>query len=430
MIIATPLHGILIVFDTNTNNYATDITLNWYRNNELIISRNYKPNSARYFCSQDVVAYNKIEIIFRKTNIGYRYLRIFYIEDGITRIFYNDEFKNLRLLEEISSTTENLSMNTLNIDIHSRNEVGVLFQKTLPLTLYRDEKLVGSFFVDTADKENETEYKISAVDYIGLIEKEKFMGGMYSSETVGNIVASILGDIPYSIDEEISSRTLTGYIEIISKREALQKVIFSAGGIIDCSRSDKIEIKAISDNITSILDKDRIVSIKENVESITTTIELVEHKYTPQEEKTIILEDTINGDTLVTFSSPYTTLAITGGSIVSSNANYAIITGNGSIKLTGYSYDDATIIKRKSNPLTVSTDVEKTKSYNTTLICNEINLIDYFKFISKTLTVKFNMNNNEKVGDKVIVLGKEARIISLDYTLNTPSIYASAKMEV
>ena len=196
-----------------------------------------------------------------------------------------------------------------------------------------------------------------------FIEKEKFMGGMYSSETVGNIVASILGDIPYSIDEEISSRTLTGYIEIISKREALQKVIFSAGGIIDCSRSDKIEIKAISDNITSILDKDRIVSIKENVESITTTIELVEHKYTPQEEKTIILEDTINGDTLVTFSSPYTTLAITGGSIVSSNANYAIITGNGSIKLTGYSYDDATIIKRKSNPLTVSTDVEKTKSY-------------------------------------------------------------------
>ena len=75
-------------------------------------------------------------------------------------------------------------------------------------------------------------------------------------------------------------------------------------------------------------------------------------------------------------------------------------------------------------------DIDKVKSYNTTLICNEINLIDNLKFINKSLTVKLNLENQEKVGDKVNVLGQSARITNLDYELNTPSIYAIAEMEI
>ena len=88
------------------------------------------------------------------------------------------------------------------------------------------------------------------------------------------------------------------------------------------------------------------------------------------------------------------------------------------------------IITQKNNPLTVTTDVSKIKSYDTTLICNEINLLNNLNFLSKTLKVKFNMNNNEMVGDMVNILGQNARIISLEYDLNTPSIFAVAELEV
>ena len=105
----------MITFDTNTNNYSTDVNIKWYRNDELLVSKDYSPNTPKYFFHQDVVAYNKIVITFRKTNIAHRYLRIFFIEDGVIREFYKDELKNLKIVETASSTTENLSINTINL---------------------------------------------------------------------------------------------------------------------------------------------------------------------------------------------------------------------------------------------------------------------------------------------------------------------------
>ena len=243
--------GISLTFDTNTGDYPTEISISWYRDDELITSADYYPNDIKYFCQQDIIAYNKIIITFKKMNAPYRYLRIFDIEDGITREFYNDEIKNLKILEEISTTTENLSINTLDMQLKTKNDVGVLFQKTLPLKLYRDDNLIGAFFIEQSEKGNGNSYKISAIDYIGLLDNGNFLGGMYTNETVGNIIANILEDIPYAIDTELASRTLSGYIEISSKREALQKVVFSAGGIIDCSRAECIEIKLLNNEIIS-----------------------------------------------------------------------------------------------------------------------------------------------------------------------------------
>ena len=67
--------GIMISFDTNTDNYATDVNIKWYRDTELLVSKDFTPNASKYFFHQDVVAYNKIVITFRKTNIGFRYYK-------------------------------------------------------------------------------------------------------------------------------------------------------------------------------------------------------------------------------------------------------------------------------------------------------------------------------------------------------------------
>lgn len=424
-----------MVFDTIENEYPTSVNVKWYRNDELIISRDYEPNEVNYFFEQDVVAYNKIVFTFKKTSKPYRYLRIYEIEDGITREFYNDEIRNLQVLEEISPITENLSMNTMDVEIVTKNSVGVLFQRTLPMKLYRDESLIGSFFIESSEKNNGNDYRITAVDYIGILDGEKFIGGMYENKNVGELVAEILQDMPYTIDSTLASRTLTGYLEIVNRREALQRVIFASGGIIDCSRSECIEIKLLDDTIKSNLDKSKIVSIKERIESITTRIELVEHKYKRKWSEDVLFDERLKGETTIYFSTPYARLYFSdeteeNSEIVEWNANYAVIRANGYTELLGRPYNDTTTTKVKNNPLVVGTDMAKVKTFNTTLICNEINLIDYLNFISKTLTVTFHMNNNERIGDKVTVLGENARIINLEYALNTPSIYATAEMEV
>ena len=107
-----------------------------------------------------------------------------------------------------------------------------------------------------------------------------------------------------------------------------------------------------------------------------------------------------------------------------------MISGSGTVILYGKGYEDNTVITSKNNPLTVSTDVRKVKTYDTTLICNEINLLDKLNFVAKILKIKFKMSNNEMVGDMINVLGENARILCLEYSINTPSIYALAELEV
>ena len=424
-----------MVFDTIENEYPTSVNVKWYRNDELIISRDYFPNEVNFFFEQDVIAYNKIVFTFKKMCKAFRYLRIYEIEDGITREFYNDEIKNLTVLEEVSPTTESLSMNTLDMEIITKNSVGVLFQRTLPIKLYRDESLVGSFFIESSEKENGNDYRITAVDYIGLLDGQKYMGGMFTNKNVGQLVADILQDMPYTIDSTLASRTVTGYLPILTKRESLQRIIFASGGIIDCSRTENIEIKLLNNTIKSNLDRTKVISVKEKIDSITTRIELVEHKYKRKWAEETLYDEKLKGETRVEFSSPYERLYFSDEStdsatIVESNANYAVISANGYTELMGRPYNDTTSTKSKVNPLVVGTDIAKIRSYDSTLVCNEINLLDYLKFVSKKLTVTFNMQNNEKIGDMVNVLGTNARIISLEYELNTPSIYATAEMEV
>lgn len=290
--------------------------------------------------------------------------------------------------------------------------------------------MIGSFFIEEAEKECDSCYSINAFDYIGLMEHENYMGGLYNNETVGNIVADILSGISYSIDETLASRTVSGLLEIQSKREALQKVIFCAGGIINCSRTNMIELKTLSEDIKSTIDKDRIVSLTEIIESITTSIEITFHSYIKQTNENELFNASITGETLITFGAPYHSLRITNGTIITSNSNYAIISGTGNVVVYGKGYEDVTTIKSKRNPLISSTDTEKMKSYESTLVCNEIELLDYLKFINKYLKFKFNLNNDEQVGDKVNVIGKTARITSLSYNLNTISVFATAEAEI
>ena len=384
-----------------------------------------------FFFAHDVVAYNKIVFTFIKTNKPYRYLRVFEIEDGITREFYNDEIKNLVLLEEVSPTSEELRINTLSVDLVTKNEIGVLFQRTLPFKLFRDGSLLGTFFIDISNRKKGKEYEITATDYIGILDRETYQGGLYIDTMVGTIVGEILSDMPYIIDSTLSNRTVSGYLEPMSKREALQRVIFASGGIIDCSRSEKIEIKRLDNTIKSNLNNDKLVSISEKTESITTQINLIEHRYKLKTEMDTLYEETLNGDLLVNFDAPHTQLSINRyGRILESGIHHAKIRGTGDVKLQGLGYDDISTTRTKVNPLVVETDVKKVKEYETTLICNEIDLLDYLNFISKKLTVIYNMESKEKVGDMVKVLEQNARITNLEYDLNTPCIYATAEMEV
>lgn len=235
--------GITLYFSTLTGDYSNNINVKWYRDNAVISDNDYSPDSATYFCENLVELYNKIEVTFLSTNNPYRYVKIENIVYGRINVFDENELRSAELFEDVSLTSEELKINTFDFVLNNKKNIPLTFQKSQPLILRRNDELFGTFFIEKAIRKSETLFQISAYDYIGVIDKIPFAGGTYTNVTVANLVSSILDDIPYTIDSSLANKTLSGQLEMCTKREALLQVVFAICAIVDTSRSGEIEIK-------------------------------------------------------------------------------------------------------------------------------------------------------------------------------------------
>lgn len=406
------------------------MNVKWYRGTTLLEDQTYNVDSANYFCNTQVSAYNKIVITIGNMQLPNRFLKIFNITDGITRQFYNEELENVEIIEQINNNNSALSINEANLNILSANNTGVLFQRTLPFSIYRNDVLYGKFFVNSSTANTDkTLYNIKVDDYINILEGQKYLGGLYNNVTASTLIADILNGITYTLDAGLGAKTITGYLPILNKREALRQVAFAINAIIDTSRSDNIIIKPYPTTVTTTLGADKVVDIKATQQNIVTKIVLQTTMLTTKNASTDNLYSaTLNGTTTILFDTPKFDLAVTGGTIVASNINYAIISGTGStVTLTGKSYQQIIKQESKINNFTVSTDIEKIETYDTTLSCNDT-IIDNLTFVEYKVQSKFLMQNIA-VGDLISLNGMTCRVLTLNYDLAQTNIYCTAELE-
>lgn len=421
----------MVEFDTWTDDHPRTMNVKWYRDSTLLEDVTYTVDSSMYFCDTQVTAYNKIVITINNMTKNSRFLKIYNIADGIVRDFFNDELENLEIIEDVEPRNKSLKINQAKSQILPSTTTGVLFQRTLPMRAYRENVLYGKFFIDTsASNTNKTIYNLTINDYIQVLDSQVYLGGMYSNVTASSLIADILGDTPYLLDATLGARTISGYLPILTKREALRQVVFAICGIVDTSRSEEIVIKPLPTTVTSTIDKSRIISITTKQQNITTQYELqVTKLIAKSSDASELYNDTLNGTAYVTFSNPKYNLSISGGTIVSSNINYAVISGTGgNVILTGKDYEEVTDTLTKQNSFAVSTDLEKTQTFSTTLVWNNTSLLNALDFVEFEITSVFRMED-EKVGDLVVLNDKECRITQLSYDLKQTNIYAKAKLE-
>lgn len=408
------------------------MNVKWYRDDTLLVNQTYTVDSASYFCNTPVQAYNKIVLTFTNMNKPDRFLKIYNISDGISRQFYNDELENCEIIEQITNNNTALNINEASLRLLPQNTAGVLFQRTLPFTIYRNDVLLGRFFINTSTSNtSKTLYSIKVNDYISMLEGQTYLGGMYDNATVSSVIAEILGDIPYTLDNTLGAKTISGYLPILNKREALRQIALCVNALVDTSRSDNIIVKPLPTSVARTIPQSEIYEINTTEENITTRIELntttlVTKKRTEADD---IFQGKINGLTRpITFDSPKFDLAITGGTIVTSNLNYAIITGTATTTtLTGKSYQEAVETTIKDNPYVVSTDIEKLESYESTLTC-ATPVINNLNFVQYKIKSRFLMRDT-KVGDLVNLNGMTCRVMSLSYDCRQTAIVCNAELE-
>lgn len=350
--------GISLTFDTFAEDYCASLNVKWYRDNRLLYSKDYQPNAAVFYCAQNVENFNKIIITFYSMNRPYRYLKVSNIDDGVIRNFTAGELRSVKVLEEVSPISEELSINTLSFELDSAQDTEYLFQKKQPLEVRFNDELIGIYYVDKADRAAKSQYSVSAEDYIGLLDKVRYYGGIYTDITVEDLVEEIMAgeNIEFVIDENLCTYKLSGYLPICTKREALAQVAFACGGIVDDSGSSTLRIYHAANQVSSLSASDTFDGGKVTSGDIITEVHLTSYSYYNSYARQELFKGSVEaGDTLITFQEPAcpTGMQVEGAQLLYASYNYCVVNAvneQAEVIISGYRYQANTKQHSMKNP--------------------------------------------------------------------------------
>ena len=212
-----------------------------------------------------------------------------------------------------------------------------------PLLYYYDGVLQGKYYIRSVDRLSVDHFKLNAISAVGLWASIQHFGGIYSGETAGTVIADLLTGFSYTIDPDVASVPLYGYLPIASVRDNLQQVLFAIGASLMKNASGNPHFKFLQGVTPISVGDDRIfIGGKLNYKTPATSVRVTEHSYyVSSYDVEVSLFDNTDGsgtadNKLVTFSEPCHDLTAVGLTLGAHGANYAYVTGTGT--LTGYKY--------------------------------------------------------------------------------------------
>lgn len=403
--------GISIGFNQHSGDYCDLLNIKWYEDNILLYDMDFEPNSTYYFCDKNVENFNKLIIEFKRTSKPNRYVWVGAIDYGTTRVYENNEAKNIKTLSEISQISEELTINTMEFKLFSLTDIDFMFQKTQKMKLYADNVLMGAYYIDTAKRTAGNQYDIKTKDAIGILAELSYMGGMYNNVLASTIITDIFNkcNLEYEFAEALESKTITGYIPIMTCRDALAWICMAIGGVVNTAYSEKVIINPLQTDVKRTIDKQQQFT-GASIETLSkvTGVSVEGYKYTSSGESVELFNDTLNDTIMVQFGEPIYSLTITNGTIVESGVNYAVIKGNGETVLSGKRYNVSTIVSSKINPSLGALDLQNIVELKNVNIINSNNIVEvrdriYNYYINnKRINTKIIVGENQ-LGDKVNV---------------------------
>ncbi len=422
--------GITLYFK---DDYPGEITVSWYTlaGTELKTKTCY-PDKLNYVVYDQVENYGKIKVTFVKSRLPKQYVKLQYVLFGLFLDWDSEMLQSATIHEEIDETSETLSINTGSLsivdeqcafDIENKDGIWRSVQKTQKIWLYETldgiEIDMGTFYVDEKTFANNIA-TFSLIDQIGLMDNYNFYEGrMYENVKAGEIMDEIFAAADmddYTIEDEIYNIELTGYLAIMTCREALHMVCFATGSVADTSRLDHIRIYKPSQSIKSHIGLTRkfngmtSVALEEYVSGI--SIEC--SNYTENTEKlSKIYNDTLPaGDNRIEFKTPYNpdSLTVTGGTLKTARTNYCVVTmeEEGTCYIAGYKYEDSQFCFTANEEYLSAGEPENIHEvtgitlYNATVMLQKAtDLLQYYA-LRKKVSLQYLMNN-EKVSDWVTI---------------------------
>ena len=406
--------GFTFTFDKYNNIFATRINIHWYRiSGEEIIDlgeENFYPDNAVYSCLKKVEFFNKVVITFYSINMPQNRLKLRVIDYGRGTFFYGNELRGVKLIQEIDPISTQISINTADFPLDSKNDMEYSFQAKQPLSVYFNGELKATTFVKKSTRNAKRLWSIQSEDYIGLLDSIPYYGGIYTNKNAVELLTDIftVAKVPYKIDDVFANAVVTGYIPFTTCREALMQVAFAIQAVVDTSNSDIVKVFALEDDVKQTVPLNRIMQGQNFADDETVTgVEVAVHSYKPINETVDVYDAAESGtgqNIFVKFSEPLHDLSITNGKIIRSATNYAVINANSGCILRGQRYEHTTQTRRQNNPIVLANDIEKIVAIDNATLVSQYNIDNVLKKCYNWL-IKTNTTNLKIVEGKHVQYG-------------------------
>lgn len=263
------------------------------------------------------------------------------------------------LYEVKALRSDSLEANSLTVTVFSNDKSIMGFAKNDKVEYFRDGRRVGVYYLQTVERVGSDAYTLSALSALGRLITMRHVGGIYTGQTVAEVVPQICAPVAVMIESVYASRQLYGYLPYSnpdkekgngrSARDNLSQVLFAIGASLGTDENGVMRVEKLWDGVSATVTADQINedSCSTVYETPVSAVEITEHQWIKSQDTVTLFEGTAEDGALVTFEEPAHSLTAEGFAITEQGDNYAILSA-GTGTLTGKSYNHLTRIVRRT----------------------------------------------------------------------------------
>ncbi len=287
--------GLTITFDTHEDVEYT-VKISW-SNEDTLLREETVTGGDEYIIEAAVELYNKISVRFLSSSVPYRFARIEQFVFGVGRRFTPRNFDTANLNQQVNPISEEVSIDTSKFVLRPPKNVQFIFQSRQPFRIYRNNDLIASHYLDTATLTSRNKYDISCQSAIGVLDEQPFSAVMWFDKNAYEAAVEIVGeDFEVEMSDALKAKTVNGYIEDGTRRQALHQLLFAIGAICSTSGTDKVHIFEYGTAVKQIPRENIYIGQKIKQNSVITSVELEYYTWsTTQSNKAEAVE--VNGVT-------------------------------------------------------------------------------------------------------------------------------------
>lgn len=238
----------------------------------------------------------------------------------------------------MSLISDSLEANTFEATVECADKTILDFERNTPLTYFNQGRKIGIFYVQSITRNGPANYTISATSAIGMLIEGLHYGGIYTGQTVAEVLPSICGTVPYVVKTNLREISLYGWLPVASPRDNLSQVLFAIGAVLKTDLDGVLHIEGLWDGVSGSIGKDRMyIGPSVDYNAKVTQVVVTEHQYLEGGEETTLFDGTAQEGDIITFDGPMYNLQATGFTILESDVNYAVVSsGPGILKGNAY----------------------------------------------------------------------------------------------